>query len=113
MKSVEVAPLKVLKVLEIVEQPVEIREYRRPFYKCPHCGWSGYSPMPLGIKEGFSYGGRLCSVVGWLGYGGNLTWLCQEYFVEYVLGVPICSWKFSVRCSAGFKRACHLPISNG
>ena len=28
-------------------------------------------------------------MVGWLGYGGNLTWLCQEYFVEYVLGVPI------------------------
>ncbi len=45
--------------------------------------------MPLGIKEGFSYGGRLCSIVGWLGYGGNLTWRKQEYFVEYVLGVPI------------------------
>ena len=89
LESVEVAPLKVQQVAEIVEQPVEIREYRRPFYQCPHCGWSGYSPMPLGIKEGFSYGGRLCSVVGWLGYGGNLTWLCQEYFVEYVLGVPI------------------------
>ncbi len=45
--------------------------------------------MPLGVKEGFSYGGRLCSIVGWLGYGGNLTWRKQEYFVEYVLGVPI------------------------
>ena len=95
LEQVESAPLKVQQVAEIVEQPVEIREDRRPFYKCPNCGWSGYSPMPLGIKEGFSYGGRLCSVVGWLGYGGNLTWLCQEYFVEYVLGVPICSWKFS------------------
>ncbi len=41
------------------------------------------------MKEGFSYGGRLCSIVGWLGYGGNLTWRKQEYFVEYVLGVPI------------------------
>ena len=29
------------------------------------------------------------SVVGWLGYGGNLTWLKGEYFVEHVLGVPI------------------------
>ena len=29
------------------------------------------------------------SVVGWLGYGGNLTWRKQEYFVEHVLGVPI------------------------
>ena len=25
-------------------------------------------------------------------YGGNLTWRKQEYFIEYVLGVPICSW---------------------
>ncbi len=45
--------------------------------------------MPWGVKEGFSYGGRLCSVVGWIGYGGNLTWRKQEYFVEHVLGVPI------------------------
>jgi hypothetical protein len=28
-------------------------------------------------------------MVGWLGYGGNLTWRKQEYFVEHVLGVPI------------------------
>jgi hypothetical protein len=27
-------------------------------------------------------------VVGWLGYGGNLPWRKQEYFVEHVLGVP-------------------------
>lgn len=89
LEEVEEAPLKVQQVAEIVEQPVEIREYRRPLYQCPNCGWSGYSPMPLGVKEGFSYGGRLCSIVGWLGYGGNLTWRKQEYFVEYVLGIPI------------------------
>ncbi len=89
LEIVEVEPVKVLKVLEVIEQPVEIREYRRPKYKCPKCGWSGYSPLPWGVKEGFSYGGRLCSIVGWLGYGGNLTWRKQEYFVEYVLGVPI------------------------
>ncbi len=41
------------------------------------------------VLEGFSYGGRLCSVVGWLGYDGNLPWRKQEYFVEQVLGVPI------------------------
>ena len=28
-------------------------------------------------------------MVGWLGYGGNLPWRKQEYFVEHVLGVPI------------------------
>ena len=89
LELVEAVPEKVEQVAEIVEQPVEIIEYRRPFYKCPKCGWSGYSPLPWGVKEGFSYGGRLCSIVGWLGYGGNLTWRKQEYFVEYVLGVPI------------------------
>lgn len=45
--------------------------------------------MPWGVKEGFSYGGRLCSIVGWLGYGGNLTWRKQEYFVEHVLGARV------------------------
>ena len=89
LEPVEEAPQKVQQVAEVVEQPVEIREYRRPLYQCPNCGWSGYSLLPLGVKEGFSYGGRLCSIVGWLGYGGNLTWRKQEYFVEYVLGVPI------------------------
>jgi DNA-binding protein H-NS len=89
LEPVEEAPQKVQQVAEVVEQPIEIREYRRPLYQCPNCGWSGYSPRPWGVKEGFSYGGRLCSIVGWLGYGGNLTWRKQEYFVEYVLGVPI------------------------
>ena len=83
------APTKVQQVAELVEQPVEIREYRRPSCQCPDCGWSGYSQLPPGVLEGFSYGGRLCSVVGWLGYGGNLPWRKQEYFVEHVLGVPI------------------------
>jgi transposase len=83
------APVKIQQVAEIVEQPIEIREYHRPKYKCRLCGWSGYSSLPPGVKEGFSYGARLCSIIGWLGYGGNLTWRKQEFFVEYVLGVPI------------------------
>lgn len=89
VELVEEAPKKVQQVAELVEQPIEIREYHRSLYRCTECGWSGYDPMPWGTKEGFSYGGRLCSVVGWLGYGGNLTWLNREYFVEHVLGVPI------------------------
>lgn len=89
IEAVEGAPQKVQQVADLVEQPVEIREYHRPLYQCPKCGWTGYSPMPWGTKEGFSYGGKLCSIVGWLGYGGNLTWRKQEYFIEHVLGVPI------------------------
>ena len=67
LELTEGAPEKVRQVAELVEQPVEIREYHRPLYQCPNCGWSGYSPMPWGVKEGFSYGGRLCRIVGWLG----------------------------------------------
>jgi len=89
VEPVEGAPQKVQQVAELVQQPICIREYHRRLYQCPECGWTGYSPMPWGVKEGFSYGGRLCSIVGWLGYGGNLTWRKQEYFVEHVFGVPI------------------------
>ncbi|WP_042712089.1 DUF6444 domain-containing protein, partial [Crocosphaera watsonii] len=39
----EVVPEKVQQVAEVVDQPIEIREYRRGFYKCPSCGWSDYS----------------------------------------------------------------------
>ena len=89
LEPVEGATEKVQQVAELVAQSVEIWEYHRLLYRCPNCGWSGYSPLPWGVLEGFSYGGRLCSVVGWLGYGGNLTWRKQEYFIEHVLGVPI------------------------
>jgi len=89
VEPVTAAPSKVQQVAELVEQPVEIKEYRRPLCQCADCGPSGYSELPPGVKTGFSYGGRLCSVVGWLGYGGNLPWRKQEYFVEHVLGVPI------------------------
>lgn len=89
VKAIAAIPTKVQQVAELVEQPVEIREYRRPLCQCVDCGWSGYSQLPPSVIEGFSYGSRLCSVVGWLGYGGNLPWRKQEYFVEHVLGVPI------------------------
>jgi transposase len=89
VKTQTTAPTKVQQVAELVEQPVEIREYRRPLCQCTNCGWSGYSQLPPSVLEGFSYGPRLCSVVGWLGYGGNLPWRKQEYFVKQVLGVPI------------------------
>jgi DNA-binding protein H-NS len=89
VEPVEEAPEKVQQVAELVEQPVAIREYRRSMYRCLSCGWTGYSSMPWGIKEGFSYGGRLCSIVGWLGYGGNLTWRKQEYFIEQLVGLSV------------------------
>ncbi len=87
--EVEQAKVKVQQVAELVEQPVSIREYHRRLYQCPKCGWSGYAPLPWGVKEGFSYGGRLSSIVGWLGYGGNLTWHKQIYVLESILGVAI------------------------
>ncbi len=65
LEIVEGAPQQVQQVAEVVSQPIEIREYRRPLYQCPNCGWSGYSCLPWGVKEGFSYGSRLCSIVGW------------------------------------------------
>jgi transposase len=65
-------------VAELVPELVEVWEYERPLYRCPACGWQGYQDLPLGCREGFSYGGRLSSVVGWLGYGGNLSWSKQR-----------------------------------
>ena len=41
------------------------------------------------MPRGFSYSGRLSSVVGWLGYGGNLSWSKQRYVVESIFGVPM------------------------
>lgn len=88
VESVKDAPKKVQQVAELVEQPVVIQEYHRPLYQCPVCGWSGYSSLPWGVKEGFSYGGRLCSVVGWIGYGGNLTWRAPRVFCRTRIGCP-------------------------
>ncbi len=74
-------------MLEVVEQPVEIREYRRPLYNCPRCGWSGYSSLPQGMsKKDSAMGGDFVALSAGNGYGGNLTWRKQEYVVEYVKG---------------------------
>jgi hypothetical protein len=54
VEAVIAAPTKVQQVAELVEQPVEIREYRRPLCQCTDCGWSGYSQLPVGVLEGFS-----------------------------------------------------------
>lgn len=47
VEPVTAAPRKVQQVAELIEQPVEIREYRRPLCQCNDCGFSGYSQLPL------------------------------------------------------------------
>jgi transposase len=83
------AVIKREQIAELVQKPVEVTEYERALHQCPNCGWQGRSQLPLGCKEGFSYGGLLSSLVGWLGYGGNLTWSKQRYLLEMLLKVPI------------------------
>jgi len=90
----EVEPLKEAavkrhQVAELVEKPVEVREYQRRQYHCPVCGWQGYASLPVGCREDFSYGALLSSLVGWLGYGGHLSWNKQRYLVETVFGIPL------------------------
>jgi transposase len=83
------AVVKREQIAELVSKPVEVTEYERGLHQCSSCGWQGRSQLPLGCKEGFSYGGLLSSLVGWLGYGGNLTWSKQRYLLEMLLQVPI------------------------
>lgn len=93
------APVKVQQVAELVEKPVEIWEYQRPKCQCDECGWEGYAPLPWGVKEGFSYGASLLSVVGWFGYGGNLTWHKQIYVVDSIFKIPISQGRRSENAS--------------
>ena len=72
-----------------MSQPVQVNEYQRPLYECPNCGWQGYADLPLGYREDFSYGALLSSLVGWLGYGGHLSWSKQRYLVETIFGIPM------------------------
>jgi transposase len=72
-----------------VSKPVEVNEYQRPLYRCPDCGWQGYGDLPLGCREDFSYGALLTSLVGWLGYGGHLSWAKQRYLIETIFGIPM------------------------
>lgn len=104
VKEIEQAPVKRQQVAELVERPVQIWEYERPKYRCSECGWSGYGPLPWGVKEGFSYGAKLSSVIGWLGYGGNLTW----HAANLCGGINQQKYRFpravSPTCTNGFKR---------
>lgn len=89
VEPVSAAPVRWHQIAELVDKPVEVREYQRPQYECPICGWQGYAPLPLGCREDFSYGALLSSVVGWLGYGGHLSWNKQRYLVETIFGIPL------------------------
>lgn len=89
VEKVESAPVHRTQIAELVRKPVEVNEYQRPLYECPNCGWRGYAELPLGCREDFSYGALLSSLVGWLGYGGNLTWSKQRYLVETIFGIPM------------------------
>ena len=81
-------PIKRNQIAELVNQPVEVWEYERPAYQCPVCGFEGHASLPYGYREDFSYGALLSSLLGWLGYGGHLSWAKQRFLVETILGVP-------------------------
>ena len=83
------APVRRQQIAELVPAPVAVWEYERPLYRCRECGWQGYAPLPLGCREDFSYGGLLSALVGWLGYGGHLSWGKQRYLVEMIFGIPL------------------------
>ena len=83
------APVRRHQIAELVNKPVEVWEYQRPQYQCLVCGWQGEAQLPLGYREDFSYGAVLSSLVGWLGYGGHLSWNKQRYLVETVFGIPL------------------------
>ncbi len=87
--EVEAGKVKRQQVVELVPKLVEVKEYERPGYHCQECHWQGQADLPVGCQEGFSYGGRLSSLVGWLGYGGNLSWSKQREVVKSFLGVPL------------------------
>lgn len=89
LKADETRPKKRQQIAELVERPVEVWEYERPAYLCRECGWQGYAPLPLGCREDFSYGAWLSSLVGWLGYGGHLSWAKQRDLVALVFGIPL------------------------
>ena len=89
LDRVESAPVRREQIAELVSQPVQVNEYQRPLYECPNCGWQGYADLPLGYREDFSYGALLSSLVGWLGYGGHLSWSKQRYLVETIFGIPM------------------------
>jgi transposase len=89
LERVELAPVRRSQIAELVSQPVEVNEYQRPLYRCPSCGWQGYADLPLGCRSDFSYGALLSSLVGWLGYGGHLSWAKQRYLVETIFRIPL------------------------
>jgi hypothetical protein len=89
LERVESALVRRSQIAELVSQPVQVNEYERPLYRCPNCGWQGYADLPLGCREDFSYGALLSSLVGWLGYGGHLSWAKQRYLVETIFRIPL------------------------
>jgi hypothetical protein len=89
VERVEDAPVARQQIAELVNKPVEVWEYERPVYHCCECGWQGYAPLPLGCREDFSYGALLSSLVGWLGYGGHLSWAKQRDLIATIFGIPL------------------------
>jgi len=89
LNRLEAKPVSRHQVAELVPQLVEVWEYERPWYECADCGWQGRASLPLGCREDFSYGAHLSSLVGYLGYGGHLSWAKQRFVVETILKLPL------------------------
>lgn len=89
VEPVKDAPVRRHEIAELERAPIQVTAYERPQYECSVCGWQGYGELPVGCREDFSYGAMLSSLVGWLGYGGHLSWSKQRYLVQTILGIPL------------------------
>lgn len=65
-------------VAQLVEQPLEIVEYRRHYCQCKNCGEIMAGSWPSEIIPGQDLGVRLQAFLGWLGNYGHLPYEKQQ-----------------------------------
>ncbi len=57
VERVAEVPVQRQQVAELVNKPVEVWEYERPWYECPSCGWQGLRPCrPVAERDSVTVG---------------------------------------------------------
>ena len=75
--------------IELIENPIEVTEYRRDGCECNMCGVTTYAQLPVGVVEDELCGPRLQALLAYMKGNHGASYTDLEQFCQDVLGFEI------------------------
>jgi len=82
-------PININQQVELVDKPLIITEYQRPWYWCDHCQRFHTAKLPEDVKEAGLFGAKLIALTGYLKGRAHMSYKTMQAFFSDVLLINV------------------------